>query len=231
MSQTTDDFFANAPQDYEVPKSDSQYMNFKAPGRYKFRILAQPIFGWEGWKTIDGKNTPFRFRMNEKPADTSSFKEGKVTHFWAMPVYNFNTNRVEVLSITQKGIQAAIEAYARDVEWGSPLRYNLTVTREGTGREDTKYTTLNSPHSPLADEAKAAWERTQAAGFNINELFKDGDPFAPTTPAPQAAETAPTPAPEKMEGAEVGNAAAAAPADTQEAPEITQPVDAAVPPN
>lgn len=211
MTTTTDDFFANAPDDYEVPKSDSQYMNFKAPGRYKFRILAQPIFGWEGWKVIENKNTPFRFRMNEKPADTSSFKEGKVIHFWAMPVYNFNTNRVEVLSITQKGIQAAIEAYARDVEWGSPLRYNLTVTREGTGRDDTKYTTLNSPHSPLAEEAKAAWEKTLAAGFNINELFKDGDPFAPTTPAAVA------PAPEKTEAAAE--------------PEVNQPIDAATPPN
>lgn len=207
----SEDFFGNAPSDYQVPKSDSQYMNFKTPGKYKFRILEKPIFGYEGWRVVDGKNKPSRFPMNEKPSDTSSFKEGKLTHFWAMPVYNFNTERVEVLSITQKSIQEAIEAYARDAEWGSPLGYNLTVIREGTGRDDTKYNTMNAPHSQLSDEGKAAWEKTKVAGFNMGELFTDGDPFEPKTPAAVA------PAPEKTE-------AAAEPA-------VTQPVDTVEPAN
>lgn len=206
MTQATEDFFGNAPTGYEVPKSDSQYMNFKTPGKYKFRILQKPIFGYEGWKVIDGKNKPFRFRMNEKPSDVSEFKEGKLNHFWAMPVFNFNTGHVEVLSIPQKSIQEAIEAYARDTDWGSPLGYNLTVTREGAGM-DTKYTTLNSPHSELPDEVKAAWAKTQAEGFNINELFTDGNPFEPAhnetvatseqTEAPKV-ETVPETAPEAI---------------------------------
>jgi len=225
MTQATDDFFGNAPSDYEVPKSDGQYMNFKNPGKYKFRILQKPIFGYEGWKVVEGKNKPYRFTMSDKPTDTSSFKDGKLNHFWAMPVFNFNSGHVEVLSIPQKSIQEAIEAYARDADWGSPLGYNLTVTREGSGM-DTKYTTLNSPHSELPDEGKAAWEKTQAAGFDITELYRGGNPFEPTSKpeAPQAAVAAPV-------EPTVEVTPETAPAATQDAPEVTQPVDTATPPN
>lgn len=221
------DFFGNAPTNYEVPKSDSKYMSFKTPGTYKFRILQAPIFGFAGWKVIDGKNTPFRFPMDQKPSDTSTFKEGKLNHFWAMPVYNFNTGKVEVLEVTQKSIQEAIETYARS-EWGTPLKYNLIVTREGTGRDDTKYTTMNAPISELSEEAKQAWAEVQAAGFNINELFKDRDPFEPSTPAPvapQAAETAPvaTAAPEAE--AKVEPVAEAAPEKTEATEDTAEPAN------
>lgn len=170
---------------------------------------------------VDGKNTPFRFPMNEKPTDVSSFKEGKVNHFWAMPVYNFNTNRVEVLEVTQKTVQEAIETYARS-EWGSPLKYNLTVTREGTGRDDTKYTTINGPQSELPPEAQQAWADVQAAGFNILELFKGGEPFEPSTPAPAAPAATP-------QAAEPAPAATPAPQPAADVPE--EPQDNAQPPN
>jgi|GEM_PF-3562791 len=189
-------------------------MKFKTPGKYKFRILEKPIFGFEGWKVVDGKDIPMRFKMDEKPADVSAFKNGQLNHFWAMPVWNFNTGHVEILSFTQKGIQADIEGYARNEDWGSPLTYNLTVTREGTGRDDTKYSTVASPHNELPDEAKAAWAEVQANGFNIAELFVDGDPFKPSTPAPapQAPQAVPAAQP-----APAAPSAPSAPANTAEA--------------
>lgn len=179
MTNSNDDFFANAPQDYEVPKGDTKYLKFKEPGQYKFRILEKPVFGWEGWKIIDGKDTPFRFALADKPKDTTNFKNGELNHFWAMAVYSFNDERVMILSFTTKSIQQAIERYARDEEWGSPLGYNITVTREGTKKNDTKYNTIASPHSELDEEAKKAWDEVKFDGFDINELFHDADPFAP----------------------------------------------------
>lgn len=179
MNKVNDDFFANAPENYEVPKSESKYMNFKEQGAHKFRILLRPVFGFEGWKIIDGKNKPFRFSMSEKPKDTSEFKHGEINHFWAMPVWNFKTKRVEVLQFTTKSIQQAIEGFARNEDWGSPLGYNITVNREGSTKEDTKYSTQPSPHSELTDEMSAAWAEVEKEGFSINELFHDGDPFKP----------------------------------------------------
>ncbi|MGX7894418.1 hypothetical protein [Tsuneonella sp. HG222] len=195
------DFFANAGDDYEVPKSDAPYLKFKEPGTYKFRLLDKPIFGWEGWVIADGKDKPIRFDFNEKPTDVSRFKRGELNHFWAMPVWNFHTNRVEVLSLTTKSIQTAIEGYARNEDWGSPLSYNLTVTREGTTKENTKYTTMPSPHSELQDDIKAAWNQVKAEGFDITAILRDEDPFNPATkraqtapPPPQTYQPAPTPA-------------------------------------
>lgn len=219
---TADDFFGNAPANYEVPKSEGRYMKFKAPGKYKFRILEKPIFGYEGWKVIDGKDVPQRFKMDEKPADTSAFKNGQLNHFWAMPVWNFNTGHVEILSFTQKGIQADVEGYARNEDWGSPLTYNLTVTREGTTRDDTKYSTQPSPHSELPAEALEAWAKVKAEGFNIAELYTDGDPFKPTSPAPEAPAAAP-------QAAEPAPAATPATQTAAEVPE--EPQDNAQPPN
>ena len=179
MSTGTSDFFANAPENYEVPKSESRYMKFKDVGNHKFRILEKPIFGYEGWKTVEGKEKPYRFKMNEKPTDVSAFKRGELNHFWAMPVWNFKTQRVEVLSFNTKSIQSSIESLARNEDWGSPLGYNITVTREGTGKEDTKYSTIASPHSPLSEEIEREWADVKAAGFDITELYKDNDPFKP----------------------------------------------------
>lgn len=210
------DFFANAPANYEVPKSEGKYMKFKAPGKYKFRILEKPIFGFEAWKAVDGKDVPVRFKMDQKPADLSAFRNGQLNHFWAMPVWNFNTGHVEVLSFNQKSIQSDIEAYARNEDWGSPLTYNLTVTREGTTKEDTKYSTVASPHNELPEEAKAAWEKVQAEGFNIAELFTDGDPFKPATVA-QASQASPA-------------AAAAAPEASNSPAAVENPAEASTEP-
>jgi len=186
MTPNNDDFFGNAPENYEVPKSESRYLKFKQPGQYKLRILQKPIFGWEAWTTDEnGKDKPVRFALDAKPTDTSPFRRGEVNHFWAMPVWNHNTGRVEVLNLTQKTIQEAIEHYARNEDWGSPLGYNLTITRTGTGLSDTKYTVTASPHTPQAPEVQQAWEQTQADGFDITALMRDDDPFAPKNGNPQ----------------------------------------------
>lgn len=169
-----DDFL---PKDYQVPKSEGRYMRFDQ-GDNKFRILQKPVFGWEAWKDEDGKNVPVRFPMAKKPTDTSAFKEGKVSHFWAMPVWNYAQKAVQILQINQKTLQGAIEALARNEDWGSPLGYNITVKKEGE-KLDTEYFVNPSPHTPLHDEVRSAWADVQSAGFDINELFYGGDPFAP----------------------------------------------------
>jgi hypothetical protein len=200
MNKDNDDFFGNAPKNYEVPKSDSRFMSFKAVGTHKFRILERPIFGWEGWKTIDGKKVVLRFKMQDRPVDVSDFNDKKVTHFWAMPVWNYNNQRVEVLTIDKASIQETIETYARDEEWGSPLGYNISVTREGTTRENTKYTTIMTPPSLVKPEILLAWDETRNGGFDINELYRDGNPFKPGAPmveeiviVPEVEETAALP--------------------------------------
>lgn len=183
MTQTNDDFFGNAPENYEVPKNDSPYMKFEQ-GENKFRILEKPIFGWEAWVGADGgKDKPVRFRLNEKPSDPAPFRNGRINHFWAMPVWNFKTGRVEILQIVQKTILAAIENLARNEEWGSPLGYSIAVTKKGTTKEDTEYQVAPMPHKALPDDVKAIFADIKAKGFNMEELYRGGDPFKPEHPA------------------------------------------------
>jgi len=233
MTNTTDDFFANAPTDYEVPKGESRYLKFKQPGQYKLRILQRPIFGWEAWTVgEDGKDHPVRFAMDSRPTDVSPYRNGKLSHFWAMPVYNFNTQRVEVLNITQATIQQQIEAYARNTDWGSPLAYNLTITRAGTGLNDTKYSVVASPHSALPEEALAEWEQVQADGFDITELMRDGDPFTTKDGNPQHVAPEAPQAPQTAAPAQPEPVAAPAPETPQVAPQpATPPAPAAAPVN
>lgn len=173
----SDDFFANAPENYEVPKGESRYMRFEV-GDNKFRILQKPVFGWEGWQhDSEGKDKPVRFRMDNKPADTTPFRDGRINHFWAMPVWNFKTKSIEVLQITQKTVQQSIENFARSEDWGSPLGYSITVTKEGTTRDNTKYHVAPSPHQPLPEEVAKEFEQLKADGFDMTRLFDGGDPF------------------------------------------------------
>ncbi|MDQ0316390.1 hypothetical protein [Amorphus orientalis] len=148
-------------------------------GDNKFRIMDKPAFGWLAW-TIDeeGHNKPLRFQMNEKPTDLREFREQKLSHVWMLPVWNFQTKSIQILEVTQKSLQKALEALARNEDWGSPLRYNITIRRQGE-KLDTEYFVNPSPHSDAPAEAREAWSQTVKNGFDITRLFKGEDPFAP----------------------------------------------------
>jgi len=155
------------PEEYKVP-GESAYMKFQL-GENKFRIMSKPIIGWEDWK--DKK--PLRFRMNERPTHAVD-PEKAIKHFWAMVVWNYATNKICVLEITQKGVQNSIAALAKDADWGNPLEYDLKVTKTGEGL-GTEYSTAPVPHKPAPADAV---EALKAKPCNLEALFDGNDPFA-----------------------------------------------------
>lgn len=155
------------PQDYEQPKTGGNYMKFEN-GENRFRILSKPIIGWLDWK--DKK--PYRFRMNEKPE--KPFDPAKaVRHFWAMIVWNYKSGRIEVLEITQAGIQAAITNLFKDADWGAPYGYDIKVSRTGSGLE-TEYAINPVPHKATAQEIQDAFMST---AVDLERLFDGENPF------------------------------------------------------
>ena len=107
----------------------------------------------------------------------ADIEEGeRVSHFWAMPVFNYEEKRVQVLEITQKGIQKDITALARNAKWGSPLEYDITVRRTGE-KLKTEYSTLSDPKEKLSKDILDAFQTVKDAGFNIEALFDGGDPY------------------------------------------------------
>ena len=160
----TEDFM---PEGYEVPSSGN-YLKLEQ-GDNRIRIVSRPIIGWEDWK--DKK--PMRFTMQEKP-QTSIDPEKPIKHFWAMAVWDYKGNRVVVLKVTQKGIMKAIEALAKSVDWGTPLNYDITITRSGEGLK-TEYAVVPAPPKPLLPEIAVIVADTQV---NLEALFENKDPFA-----------------------------------------------------
>lgn len=161
------DFLDN---DYEAPQVGGNYAKLN-DGSNKFRILSKPVLGWVGW--TNGK--PERFTFKHKPERT--FDQGKAArHFWAMIVWNYQENAVQVLELTQSMVQKAIQDLSKSEEWGAPFDYDIVIIR--TGKEkNTKYTVQPSKPKPITDEVKkAALDKP----IYLEALFAGADPFIVT---------------------------------------------------
>lgn len=158
---------------YQVPASgENRYMKFDQ-GANRFRILTPPVMGFQYFNT-DNKPVRAKERFEGIPADAKS-EDGKFkqSHFWAIKVYNYTSKQIEILMITQKGIQNSIVEYAQSDEYGDPREFDITVTRKGE-KFETEYTVVPSPPKPLKTEVVEASNDTQV---NLNALFTGDNPF------------------------------------------------------
>lgn len=165
---TTSEFL---PSTYSVPKSGGNYFK-PAIGDNKVRILDSPILGYVSWTEEDGKRKPVLTKKREdaprptRPAD-------EVKHFWALPVWNYRENDIQIWEITQASIQSKIADLANNPDWGSPLGYDITIKRVGEGL-NTKYDITASPPKP-ADVR--ILDMYKLAEIDLEQLYSGGDPF------------------------------------------------------
>jgi len=158
------------PQDYQMPKSQGSYTKFD-DGETKIRILSAAVLGWLDWN----ENVPIRVKfVAGQPKPTPIDPNRKVKHFWALKVYNYTEARIQVCEINQATIQEAIKNLAFSADWGDPSKYDITITKSGSGM-DTKYAVMPSPKSELSEQAKEAFVSTNV---NLEALFTGEDPFA-----------------------------------------------------
>lgn len=158
------------PKGYKQPKPmGGNYMRLE-DGPNRFRILSPAIVGYEYW-TADNK--PIRLREYPKSVLADIRPDSKIKHFWAMIVWNYAAEAVQILELTQSTIQTAINDLVIIDEWGDPSAYDITVTRKGEGL-DTEYTVQPSPHKPVAGLVTSAFE---AKKINLDMLFDGGNPF------------------------------------------------------
>lgn len=156
------------PKDYEAPVTEGNYYKLKK-GENRFRILSPAIVGYEYW-TLDKKPVRSKTPWEDRPANAKVNENGTFQKFfWAFVVWNYDAKKPQIMEITQKTIQDAIEAYWLNKKWGDPVGYDIVVTRTGDGLE-TVYTTIAEPHSeaPKADISK----------INLEALFAGADPFS-----------------------------------------------------
>jgi len=154
------------PDNYETPQGAGSYMKFQQ-GDNKFRILSKPIIGWLDWKD----KVPHRFGFKNKPE--KPLGDQPIKHFWSMIVFDYSDQQIKILEITQSTIQKAIEALAKDEDWGSPAGYDIKVVKSGQEKQ-TEYRVNPSPKKPVSDEIKAA---AKAKPINLEALYSNKDPF------------------------------------------------------
>ncbi len=155
----------------EIPETQNNYMKLEK-GENKFRILDSPIAGFEYWQEADGKKMPVRKKTEaELPKDVD-----KARYFWALPVYNYATEKIQVLEIIQKTILKEIKVLSIDADWGDPTNYDIVVNRTGEMME-TEYSVMPKPAKELPKEVQDEWKELQKNGFNLEALFDNGNPF------------------------------------------------------
>lgn len=164
----TNNFFPT--ENYKIPET-SNYLKFKE-GETTFRVLSSAIVGWQYFNT-DNKPVRSKEPFDEIPADLK--KGGRINHFWAFVVYNVEAKKIQVCELTQRSIMAPIEALIKNKKWGDPKQYDITVTRKGTGLQDTEYSVMPNPASPIQTEVI---EKYKKANINLQALFEGLDPFA-----------------------------------------------------
>lgn len=155
------------PKDAKEPKSKSNYTMPLSEGAHKVRVISSAIIGYEGWKKEGDKSTPVRYSVDDAPPFGPDGKEPK--YFWAFLVWNYDQERVQIMSITQKTIRTAMEAYVTNEAWGDPKTYDMVITRKGTKLEDTEYTIVANPHS---DPPKI-----EIPDIDMDVWMKGDDPF------------------------------------------------------
>jgi hypothetical protein len=161
-----DNFFPS--EDYKVPVT-SNYMKL-VEGSNKFRVLSSAIVGYEYFKD-DNKPVRSREPFEETPGIK---KNGKVSHFWAFLVWNYDAKRVQILELSQKSIQNQFQAYIKNPDWGHPKEYDVTINRKGTSMMDTEYTVMPSPHKPIDPEIQKQADHIKV---DLTALYEGLDPF------------------------------------------------------
>lgn len=162
------------PNDTRGKAAGGAYFKPEA-GNSKVLIVGEVITGYQYW-TNRGEvfrspemftETPdIRVRVETDNDGNEVSKPEKQQFFWALPVYNFETEGFEVWQVTQKGIRDTLVALQANEDWGDPTgTYSITINKKGEGL-DTKYTVTPNPVEKDKEKIAAAME--QYAGSEID---------------------------------------------------------------
>jgi hypothetical protein len=165
------------PAGYAEPTgggSGGRYLKLEKGVTTRIRILSPtPLMGWEYWTEM-GK--PKRFKeLTGTPEDIRRDENGapeRPKFFWAMAVWNYNSEAVQIWSVTQATVRKAIEDLVGDEDYQDPLKYDLKITRTGEKLE-TKYSVIPGKESDFTNQEAVA----EAIAINWDAWMRSEDPF------------------------------------------------------
>ena len=160
------------PANAKEPKSKSNYTMPLPEGATKIRVMSSAIVGYESWANDGEKKTPTRHEIGEEPAFGGDGKSPN--YFWAFIVYNYNTEQLQIMEVTQKTIRTAMQSKIDNEAWGDPKTYDIVITRTGMKLDDTEYDVTPNPHTDLDPAIEQLYTDNP---IDLQEWFKGEDPF------------------------------------------------------
>lgn len=161
-------------------------------GSVRFALLSEePLEFYECWGTApDGGQKPFRFDYEPTPEDISTElgdytpREGRggpgtadVKFAIAVPVFNYDSGSVQVMSLTQKSILRELDAISQEEDYSDLMAWDFTLSKKGTGLT-TEYKLRPAPRKKGSqDHIDSAWDEAKTNGFDISRLITGGNPF------------------------------------------------------
>jgi len=161
-------------------------------GQVRFALLSdQPLEFYECWGTADGASKPFRFDHQPTPEELSlemgdfEPREGRggpgtadIKFAIAVPVYSYDSGRVQVMSLTQKSILKELDQISQMEDYSDLLEWDFILSKKGSGLL-TEYTLRPAPRKKgVQEHIDAAWLEAKSEGFEIGRLLTGGNPFA-----------------------------------------------------
>lgn len=162
-------------------------------GSVRFALLTdEPLEFYESWGQSNGASKPFRFlhepTYEDIVAEMGDYepREGRggpgtadVKFAIAVPVYSYETGKVQVLQITQKSILKEIDSISQMEDYSDLLNWDFVISKKGSGLL-TEYTVRPVPRKKGSQEhVDAAWLEAKAEGFDLTRLIDGSNPFKP----------------------------------------------------
>jgi len=159
----------------------------------RFALLSdQPLEFFECWgEAEDGSVKPFRFAEDPSDADIKEEmgdaysrrlnREGTapegVKFAIAAPVYNFDTEAVQIMQLSQKSIIRELDGISQMEDYANLLEHDFVLGKEGNGL-NTEYSLRPVPRKKGSDKAiGGAWAEAKDGGFEIGRLLTGENPF------------------------------------------------------
>ena len=140
---------------------------------------------------LNGGVKPFRFAEEPSPSEIEiemgdytrrPGRDGKglepVKFAIAVPVYNYDTAKIEILQLSQKGLIRELDQISQQEDFADILATDFTLGREGAGLT-TEYSLRPCPQRTKENSTvEAALKEAVAKGFDITRLLGGGNPFS-----------------------------------------------------
>lgn len=167
--------------DFEEIIEYGDYLKLRE-GENKFRVLSKAIIGYIYWKKVknaDNKEVekPVRIPLDEI---TSLDIHIQPKQFIAFFVYNYEAEKIQILSTDKKTVIKGILDFTQDEEWGEASQYDLKVKKTKTNPDDrfsVNYSVKASIPTVLDKSIEEKWIYSGFTKEHLYLLFEGIDPF------------------------------------------------------